>query len=395
MRGGAIGSSRWTRISRTVGLLVMKGMYDAAVLSKQKTMTPLMDCLVRCQIDNSHRSLILRPACRRLRSIISVASQAKALLASEPAAFGSAALRALRFPKFSNVRWYMFVSFRFDSRSWMRRAVALPLLGLAFTTPAFADGRDETVGVPPGNTLPDQAKGKGPPSWAGKAFRQGVVTTANPYAAEAGAKILEAGGNAVDAAAAIAYALNVVEPQSAGIGGGGFMMIHLASSGSTFAVDSRERAPALATPGMFVGKSFEPRPRRASPSAYRAWSAAPHWRSRARADLTLAQVIAPAIKLADEGFAATPRYVAASCSSRARNYPESEAYFCPGGVSRVAVGRIVQNQPLAETLAHDCRCRARTRSTPGTSPKASSKARSASGPLLRAPWRQYDARTIS
>ena len=245
----------------------------------------------------------------------------------------------------------MSVTKRFDFSSWLRRVAPLLLLGLAFTTPALADGRDETVGVPPGNSLPGQANGKGPPSWAGKAFRQGVVATANPYAAEAGAKILEAGGNAVDAAAAIAYALNVVEPQSAGIGGGGFMLIHLASSGNTFAIDSRERAPAGATPGMFAGKSFDvastsglavgvPGMVRGTALAVESWG-----------NLTLAQVIAPAIKLAGEGFAATPRYVAASCSPRARNYPESDAFFCPGGVSRVAVGELVQNQPLAETLS--------------------------------------------
>ncbi|HEY8370952.1 MAG TPA: gamma-glutamyltransferase, partial [Thermodesulfobacteriota bacterium] len=64
----------------------------------------------------------------------------------------------------------------------------------------------------------------------------------------------------------------------------------------------------------------------------------------------LAEVLKPAIRLADEGFAATPRYVEASCNSRARNYPETEAYFCPGGVPRVQVGEIVTNEPLAETF---------------------------------------------
>jgi len=64
----------------------------------------------------------------------------------------------------------------------------------------------------------------------------------------------------------------------------------------------------------------------------------------------LAQVIAPAIRLAADGFAATPRYVEASCNSRARNYPETEAYFCPGGTPRVAVGGLVRNEPLAGTL---------------------------------------------
>src|SRR4029453_18845410 len=101
-----------------------------------------------------------------------------------------------------------------------RAALAL-FIGLALAAPAFADSDNETLGVPPGITLPAQANGNGPPSWAGKAFRQGVVAVANPYGAEAGAQILEAGGNAIDAAVAITYALNVVKPHSAGVGGAG------------------------------------------------------------------------------------------------------------------------------------------------------------------------------
>src|SRR5688572_23430558 len=126
-------------------------------------------------------------------------------------------------------------------------AVALAWLAVA---PVWA-APTETIGAP-GVALPEKAKGK-PPSFTGKAFQHGVVSVANPHGAEAGAQILEAGGNAVDAAVAIAYALNVVEPQSAGVGGGGFMMIHIADTGETVMIDTRERAPAGATREMFVG----------------------------------------------------------------------------------------------------------------------------------------------
>jgi gamma-glutamyltranspeptidase / glutathione hydrolase len=211
---------------------------------------------------------------------------------------------------------------------------------------AHADGGDETLGVTSSVSLPAQAKGT-PPSWAGKAFRQGVVTVANPYGAEAGAKILEQGGNAIDAAVAIAYALNVVEPQSAGIGGGGFMMIHLAHENRTFAIDTREKAPAAATRDMFVGVPNATLQGVAVgvPGMVRGTAMA----LEKYGNLSLAQVIQPAIQLADEGFAATPRYAAVSCNSRSQNSPLAAAYFCPNGGAPV-VGSLVQNKALAETL---------------------------------------------
>jgi gamma-glutamyltranspeptidase/glutathione hydrolase len=218
---------------------------------------------------------------------------------------------------------------------------------LALAMPAIADERDETIGVPPGIALPGNAKGNGPPSWAGKAFRQGVVSVANPYGAEAGAEMLEAGGNAIDAAVAIAYALNVVEPQSAGIGGGGFMMIYLAETGETFFIDTRERAPAGATATMFVGVP--------SPTLQGVAVGVPGMvRGTAMAlekygKLSLSRVVQPAIALAEEGFAATPRYSAVSCNARSQNSPESAAFFCPGGAAP-PIGSLVRNPPLAATL---------------------------------------------
>ncbi len=208
---------------------------------------------------------------------------------------------------------------------------------------------------------------------SGPAFRKGVVAVANPYGAEAGARMLEQGGNAVDAAVAIAYALNVVEPQSAGIGGGGFMMIHLAGRGGhgrwhdddgdddrrghqrgprgrTFVIDTREKAPAAATPGMFAGV---PNPSLQGvavgvPGMVRGSELA----LRRFGRLDLPDVLQPAITLADDGFAATPRYALVSCNARSQNSPEAAAVFCPngGGTLGPVAGSLVQNKPLAETL---------------------------------------------
>jgi gamma-glutamyltranspeptidase/glutathione hydrolase len=215
---------------------------------------------------------------------------------------------------------------------------------------AHADSEGETLGVESSVKLPPRAQGT-PPSWTGKAYRQGVVAVANPFGAEAGAKILEQGGNAIDAAVAIAYALNVVEPQSAGIGGGGFMMVHLASTGQTFAIDTRERAPAGATRDMFadVPSASLQGVAVGVPGMVRGTAMAVEKYGR----LPLAQVLQPAIRLADEGFAATPRFVSSpncpSSTSRAKNSPESAEYFCPGGQA-IPAGTLVQNKPLAETF---------------------------------------------
>jgi gamma-glutamyltranspeptidase / glutathione hydrolase len=249
--------------------------------------------------------------------------------------------------------------------------------GLLIGVTARADEGDRhetTLGVVSSVQLPDKSKGK-PPSWAGQGFRKGVVAVANPYGAEAGARMLELGGNAIDAAVAIAYALNVVEPQSAGIGGGGFMMIHLAErghghggghgrhhdddDGRTFAIDTREKAPAAAAPDMFVGVPNASLQGVAVgvPGMVRGTAMALERYGK----LTLAQTLQPAIDLADGGFAATPRYTAVSCNNggRSTNSPEAAAYFCPGGLP-VPVGTLVTNKPLAETFrliaAHGADC---------------------------------------
>src|SRR5687768_10940770 len=85
----------------------------------------------------------------------------------------------------------------------------------------------------------------------------GVVSAADPRAAEAGAAMLRQGGSAADAAIATMLALTVVEPQSSGIGGGGFYL-HSAADGTIETLDGRETAPAAATPEWFLGEDGKP-----------------------------------------------------------------------------------------------------------------------------------------
>lgn len=184
---------------------------------------------------------------------------------------------------------------------------------------------------------------------------EGVVAVSHPAAAAAGARMLAQGGNAVDAAAAIQFALNVVEPQSSGIGGGGFMLIHLAGTGETLIVDSRERAPAAASADMFAPDGLPMPFQQASTSglavgvpgtlrgvdtALRRWGT-----------LSLAQTLEPAIELAEHGFRVN-RFLADDIvhdGGRTQLQPETAAIFRPGGMPLKEGDWLVQPD-LAATL---------------------------------------------
>ena len=135
-----------------------------------------------------------------------------------------------------------------------------------------------------------------------------MVVSAQRYASEVGVRILQQGGNAIDAAVAVGYALAVVNPCCGNIGGGGFMTIHLASGRNTF-VNFRETAPAAATENMYLDAKGEAI---ADLSLYGYLAAGVPGTvmgfDRALGEygrLPRAEVMAPAIRLAREGFVLT------------------------------------------------------------------------------------------
>lgn len=141
-----------------------------------------------------------------------------------------------------------------------------------------------------------------------------VIASAHPLATAAGMEVLEAGGNAFDAAIAVSAALSVVEPYSSGIGGGGFFLLYRADDSNAVFIDARERAPAAATPDMFVDAAGEPQLAMMREGALSAGipglPAGLVEVSRRYGRLPLATALAPAIRLAEEGFAVDARFVA-------------------------------------------------------------------------------------
>lgn len=193
------------------------------------------------------------------------------------------------------------------------------------------------------------------PKLAGAAFDKGMVSAADPRAAEAGARMLRAGGTASDAALAVLVALNVVEPQSSGIGGGGFVLVD-DGSGGLETIDGRETAPAAATPRWFeINGQFLSVPQAVPgglsvgvPGNVRlmAMLHAKHGK------LPWKDLFAPAIALARDGFVMTPRL--REFLDRARRTgamtPEGRAlYYEPDG-EPLAAGTVIRNPAFAAFL---------------------------------------------
>src|SRR5262245_9309278 len=166
---------------------------------------------------------------------------------------------------------------------------------------------------------------------------QAAIASAHPLATAAGHEILKRGGNAFDAAVAVAAALAVVEPYSSGLGGGGFWLLHRARVGFQVMVDARETAPSKATREIFVDEGGTPiraaitqgGKSAAIPGAPAALAHVAHHYGK----LPLSASLAPAIRLAREGFKVDPRFarIAKSRERVLRSNADAARIFLDGG----------------------------------------------------------------
>ena len=185
--------------------------------------------------------------------------------------------------------------------------------------------------------------------------RKGMVVTSQADATRAGVAMLEVGGNAVDAAVAAAFALSVTEPFSTGLGGGAFILIRV-PDGEVVAIDTRETAPAAADRDMYVRPGVPEGASLLGPLAVATpgLAAGLGLALERYGTLPLAQVMAPSIALAEEGFAIGPRHARMLEFMRARGlaqrFPETARIQFPGdGVAAQPGWRLVQTD-LAATL---------------------------------------------
>ncbi len=184
--------------------------------------------------------------------------------------------------------------------------------------------------------------------------KNGMVVSAQHLATRIGVDILKQGGNAVDAAVAVGYALAVVHPCCGNIGGGGFMTIHLADGRNVF-LNFREKAPLAATPDMMQdasGKVVKGRSTRTwlgvgVPGTVMGFDAA----LAKYGSMSLAQVIAPAIKLARDGYKLEPGdvHILGTSTDAFRRHPNVAAVFLDHGKPWKA-GQVLKQPQLAHTL---------------------------------------------
>ena len=183
-----------------------------------------------------------------------------------------------------------------------------------------------------------------------------MVASANPLATDAGYEMLKRGGSAVDAAIAVQLVLTLVEPQSSGIGGGAFMLFFDNRKDTVTAIDGRETAPAAATDALFLGPDGKPLAFYEGvvggrsvgvPGVVRLMELAHAQYGK----LPWADLFAPAIRLATDGFAVSPRLNALLASEQhLKKDPVAARYFYDAEGKPRAVGSVLKNPELAATL---------------------------------------------
>ncbi|AQQ04550.1 gamma-glutamyltransferase [Roseibium algicola] len=188
--------------------------------------------------------------------------------------------------------------------------------------------------------------------------QNGMVASQEAVASRVGVDILKKGGNAVDAAIATGFALAVTLPRAGNLGGGGFMMIHLADSGDTKALDYREMAPAAAFKDMFLGEDGEPDNQKSRfsglavgvPGTVAGFAEA--FEKHGSGKLTWAELVAPAIGLAENGIEVTPDLAASLTASAKRllQDPATAAIFYKTGGLPFVPGETLKQTDLAATL---------------------------------------------
>lgn len=182
-----------------------------------------------------------------------------------------------------------------------------------------------------------------------------AIASAHPAATAAGREIFEAGGNAFDAAIAVASALAVVEPYSSGVGGGAFFLLHRAADGKQTMIDAREKAPAASSRDMYLDESGEFVRDRALNGPLAAGIPGMPAGLVHLADnygrLPLRRSLAPAIRLATEGFAVGPRYnrMAGFRATVFNRQPHAAKIFL-GEDGLPDIGDTIKQPDLAKTL---------------------------------------------
>ena len=218
---------------------------------------------------------------------------------------------------------------------------------IALTVALLAWAPSSRVGAQ--GQVPGNAKGKpaatraAPTRLAQVEARSGMVASAHALASQAGLAMLRAGGNAVDAAVAAAFAVGVVEPNANGIGGEGMMVIYLAKTGKAVAIDYRSAAPAKAAP-PFASSGHAAV---AVPGTVAGLATA----LEKYGTMKLRDVLAPAIRLAEGGFTVSPVLNAAitdNFEEIVKNEPLAKI-VCPAGLPLDA-GSTLRNPDLAATL---------------------------------------------